>query len=212
VETTVISTTCREPTNVPLPPFWRLLGISLLVRLSFCLTRPDWPPSLRLPLLQSPHTYIWSLSPGSTLESWRWRQDASPKRWLLPTKPHGNSTQKNTIRIVTTEKNLNLTSDIHTLKSCISKMILEMNAERLVINNSTGKPNKARKLQSGEPLFGLDPQLWITRTVNIVFHSHINSWCKQQKHAFQGIRFEGSQNVESSLRHATGDNVSRWNQ
>jgi hypothetical protein len=28
------------------------------------------------------------------LQPWRWRQHASPKRWLLPTNPHGDLTQK----------------------------------------------------------------------------------------------------------------------
>jgi hypothetical protein len=38
------------------------------------------------------------------------RADASPKRRLLPTSPHGDLTQKNTITIVTAVKTLNLTS------------------------------------------------------------------------------------------------------
>jgi hypothetical protein len=35
----------------------------------------------------------WSLQP------WRWRQHASPKRWLLPTNPRGELPQKNMTRI-----------------------------------------------------------------------------------------------------------------
>jgi hypothetical protein len=36
----------------------------------------------------------WSLQP------WRWTQQASPKRWLLPTNPHGVLTQKNVIKVL----------------------------------------------------------------------------------------------------------------
>jgi hypothetical protein len=55
------------------------------------------------------------LSPSSSLQPWRWRQHASPKRWLLPTNPHGALTQKNIIRIVTAVQTL-----ISYVTSCIT--------------------------------------------------------------------------------------------
>jgi hypothetical protein len=55
------------------------------------------------------HTHIWSLlSPRSSILTWRWRQHASMKRWLLPISPHGTLTQKNITGIVSAMKSLSL--------------------------------------------------------------------------------------------------------
>jgi hypothetical protein len=51
-------------------------------------------------LYAEPHdTRKWNL--WNALQPWRWRQHASPKRWLLPTNPHGDLTQKDIIRLFT---------------------------------------------------------------------------------------------------------------
>jgi hypothetical protein len=52
--------------------------------------------------------YLEPRQRSSSLQPWRWRQHASLKRWLLPTHPHGDLTQKNIIRIVIAVKILNL--------------------------------------------------------------------------------------------------------
>jgi hypothetical protein len=44
-------------------------------------------------------TFKCSLLPASPLQPWRWRQHASPKRWLLPSSLHGDLTQNNIITI-----------------------------------------------------------------------------------------------------------------
>jgi hypothetical protein len=43
------------------------------------------------------HTALQPRRPTSKLQSWRWRQYVPPKRWYLPTSPHGVSTQKTNI-------------------------------------------------------------------------------------------------------------------
>jgi hypothetical protein len=42
-----------------------------------------------------------NLSPVSSLRHWRWRQRASPERWLLPTSCHGALTGRDIIRMGT---------------------------------------------------------------------------------------------------------------
>jgi hypothetical protein len=42
------------------------------------------------------------------LQDWGWRQYVPPKRWYLPTSPHGISTQKNNIDIFTAVRTSNL--------------------------------------------------------------------------------------------------------
>jgi hypothetical protein len=53
--------------------------------------------------------YVVTLSSGSSHHLWRWRQQASPKSWLIPTNPHANLTQNIIITFFTATKILNLT-------------------------------------------------------------------------------------------------------
>jgi hypothetical protein len=56
---------------------------------AYCLHLQGWSDHAGIPWF-----LVWSLQP------WRWRQYASPKRWLLPASPHGAQIQKNIIKTI----------------------------------------------------------------------------------------------------------------
>jgi hypothetical protein len=94
---------------------YHLPSFLLMPACSFLIDQAQFLPHMLclapVPQISPPRTLLYPHSLGSSLQSCRWRQHASPKHWLLPTNPHGDATQKN-IRIVTIMKILNLNSGI----------------------------------------------------------------------------------------------------
>jgi hypothetical protein len=93
----------------------------------------------RIPFLPP---YIIPLILAWSIQPWRWRQYASPKRWLLPASPHGAQTQKNIINycFVLSEREHTL----RTIRLCVATECLP----QPVINQRSRCPTSLRKKQN----------------------------------------------------------------